>query len=154
MENSYVEKELIASSDSIDAKDTDQCDMLDKIHLGKLWQWATCFCAMDFDMDKGPSLETIFPPIELSNEEKKSLAFFAFPDSNTNDHLGDSQFSFKIKCPKEIQKIYVDSIVPDAFKTELGLPIDNDGMIYGHVFFRMKRDSNRKRGFFQVGILD
>ena len=125
-------------------------ETLSKIHLGKLWQWVTCFIAMDFDMDTGPSLEVVFPPIEFTSEEKKSLAFLSFPDSNTNDHLGDSQFSFRIKSPQVIKSIYSESKTPDWANTDLGLPVENDGMIYGFVYFRMKRDSERKRGYFQV----
>lgn len=125
-------------------------ETLSKIDLGKFWQWGTCFMAMDFDMDTGPSLEVIFPPLELSIEEKKSLAFLSFPDSNTNDHLGDSQFSFRTKSPEIIKLLYNESKIPEWAKAELGLPVENDGMIYGFVYFRMKRDSERKRGFFQV----
>jgi hypothetical protein len=122
---------------------------LRKIDLGRLWQWISCIIGMDFDMDTGPSVEVVYPPLEFTQEEEKQLAFLSFPDSNTFNHLGDSQFSFRTKEP-EIIKLLSKGKMPDWASSKCGLDIENDGMIYGYVFFRMKRDGERKRGYFQV----
>jgi hypothetical protein len=34
-----------------------------------------------------------------------------------------------------------------------GLPINNDGFTYGHVFFRQRKDAEIKRGFFQKAVV-
>jgi hypothetical protein len=125
---------------------------LSKIDLGRLWQWVSCIIGMDFDMDTGPSVEVVYPPLEFTEEEKKQLAFLSFPDSNTFNHLGDSQYSFRTKEP-EIIKLISKGKMPDWALSKCGLEIENDGMIYGYVFFRMKRDGERKRGYFQVFII-
>jgi hypothetical protein len=47
--------------------------MLSKMDLGKLWRWILCICTVNFDLDKGQDLEFVYPPLEFTNEEKKTL---------------------------------------------------------------------------------
>ena len=75
--------------------------------------------------------------------------------------MGDSIFTFRMKHPQCAKMIYSEQKLPLLMhdnaswthNTILGLPIENDGYMYGVVFFRQRRDSSRKRGYFQVGFL-
>jgi hypothetical protein len=152
--STYLISDIQACIPDSDIQEEKEVDLgnLSKIDLGRLWQWISCIIGMDFDMDTGPSVEVVYPPLEFTEEEEKQLAFLSFPDSNTFNHLGDSQFSFRTKEP-EILKLLSKGKIPDWAFSKCGLEIENDGMIYGYVFFRMKRDGERKRGYFQVKLL-
>ncbi|KAJ3026619.1 UNVERIFIED_CONTAM: Protein dennd6a [Siphonaria sp. JEL0065] len=71
-----------------------------------LRRWVTAICVVTFDLDIGPALEYIYPPIELSEAELKTICFSSFPDSNSTSHLGDTSFSFRFRQGPEISKIY------------------------------------------------
>ncbi|CAG8536795.1 2255_t:CDS:2 [Racocetra fulgida] len=47
----------------------------------------------------GQAMDSMYPPSELDEEEKKSICFSAFPDSNSFD-VGDTVFNFRIRCSK------------------------------------------------------
>jgi hypothetical protein len=47
--------------------------MLHKINLGKLWQWIFCFCTINFDLDIGQHIQSIYPPLVLSESERKTM---------------------------------------------------------------------------------
>ena len=141
-------------------------------------------------------MEGIYPPIPLSDLEKKDISFSAFPDSNSASHLGDTTFSFRIRNSNLTTSIYKGQVPFPAFtstssgspsptnstdpfsfvnvspfqssssstsssfksqflpsKSVTGLPIETDGFTYGFVFFRQKKDSEIRRGFFQKSLV-
>ena len=49
----------------------------------RLSQWITCVCVFVFDLERGQTLEALYPPLAISTATINSLKFLAFPDSNT-----------------------------------------------------------------------
>jgi hypothetical protein len=58
-----------------------------------------CFCVINFDLELGQAMDLMYPPSELTDDEKKNICFSAFPDSNSFD-VGDTVFNFRIRCSK------------------------------------------------------
>jgi hypothetical protein len=46
---------------------------LSELNLGLFWQWILCFCIVNFDLETGQQLEYTYPPIQLSDMEKKTM---------------------------------------------------------------------------------
>ncbi|KAJ3254899.1 hypothetical protein HK104_007184, partial [Borealophlyctis nickersoniae] len=148
-------------------------DALLSLNLAMFWQWTLCFCLVNFDLELGQALERVYPPIDFSEDEKRTIAFSAFPDSNSSAHSGDSTFAFRMRSGDFTQQLYLTQQLP-PFSVPLpnssgsgsrgrtrsalpnpgaGLPVDTDGYTYGYVFFRQKRDVEIRRGFFQKSLV-
>ncbi|RIB02190.1 hypothetical protein C2G38_901698 [Gigaspora rosea] len=97
-----------------------------------------CFCVVNFDLELGQAMDSMYPPSELGEEEKKSVCFSAFPDSNSFD-VGETVFNFRIRCSKS--GLAASGPTADA------------GFLYGYVFFRQKKDPRIKRGYFQRSLV-
>jgi hypothetical protein len=48
-------------------------DSLLNLDLGQLFQWVLGFSVVNFDLEKGHSLELTYPPIPFSAEERNTL---------------------------------------------------------------------------------
>lgn len=44
-----------------------------QLDLGRFFQWVLCFCIVDFNLDTGQTVETLYPPIELSLLDKTTM---------------------------------------------------------------------------------
>lgn len=134
-------------------------DALLDLNLGTLWQWILCFCIVNFDLEDGQSLECIYPPVDLTDSEKRTVCFSAFPDSNSVQHVGDSIFSFRMRNSKFTEYLYINQTHMPSQNTALdfqqsgGLPVDTDGYTYGFVFFRQEKDDEVPRGYFQKSLV-
>ncbi|KAJ7329410.1 hypothetical protein JRQ81_015584 [Phrynocephalus forsythii] len=63
----------------------------------RLSAWLECVCAVTFDLEFGQALELVYPPdYALTEKEKSSICFLAFPDSYSG-RLGDTQFTFRFR---------------------------------------------------------
>ncbi|KAJ2447642.1 hypothetical protein GGF42_005385, partial [Coemansia sp. RSA 2424] len=96
-----------------------------------LANWVVCFGSVHFDADQGPTLSLLYPHVPFSETERAAICFSSMPDSTIYE-LYDSAYSFHFR---------VDPV-------RLGLPKDRI-FLYGHVFFRQKRDPLMRRGGFQ-----
>ncbi|EIE82690.1 hypothetical protein RO3G_07395 [Rhizopus delemar RA 99-880] len=76
--------------------------------------------------------------MDLSVDEQKNICFSAFPDSNVFE-VGDQVFSIRVKA--STSKFAVSGPTADA------------GFLYGYVFFRQKKDSSIRRGYFQKSLV-
>ncbi|CAO1618417.1 unnamed protein product [Sympodiomycopsis kandeliae] len=61
-----------------------------------LQRWILSIGIVNFDLEKGPDLESLWPPLSISKEEKDNIAFSSFPDTSIFDE-GDTHFSFRIR---------------------------------------------------------
>ncbi|KAI9325886.1 hypothetical protein DFJ73DRAFT_632994 [Zopfochytrium polystomum] len=142
----------------------------DTLDLTRFWAWVLCICVVAFDLELGQALEFVYPPVSLSQEEKKNISFSAFPDSNSSAHVGDSVFSFRMRSGASSQKLYQHN---QAISLATDLPgksgplsfsfderewissggVDTDGHTYGYVFFRQQKDGELRRGFFQKSLV-
>ncbi|CAG8611786.1 16994_t:CDS:2, partial [Dentiscutata heterogama] len=109
-------------------------DIVELLALDNFRNWMVCFCVVNFDLELGQAMDSMYPPSELGEEEKKSVCFSAFPDSNSFD-VGETVFNFRIRCSKS--GLAASGPTADA------------GFLYGYVFFRQKKDPRIKRGYFQ-----
>lgn len=63
----------------------------------RLADWIHCFCVVTFDLEIGQMIEEIYPShVTLSEQDKTSICYLAFPDSNSGC-MGDTQFHFRIR---------------------------------------------------------
>lgn len=99
--------------------------------------------------------------------DRSDRAFSAFPDSNSAAHVGDSTFTFRMRSGHFTSELYRTQQAPplamdnsasmalpgrgmSTLHPGAGLPVDTDGFTYGYVFFRQQKDSEIRRGYFQV----
>ncbi|KAJ2371844.1 hypothetical protein GGI05_007747, partial [Coemansia sp. RSA 2603] len=111
----------VARSASLEAR-------VDRRTRAALAQWLVCFASVHFDADQGPALDLVYPHVPFSASERAAISFSAMPDSTISE-LYDSVYTFHFR---------VDPV-------RLGLPKDRI-FLYGHVFFRQKRDPLMRRG--------
>ncbi|KAJ2886578.1 hypothetical protein FB639_001547 [Coemansia asiatica] len=118
----------IARSASLEAR-------VDRKTREGLAQWLVCFATVQFDVDQGPTLNLLYPHVQFSESERAAICFSSMPDSTIYE-LYDSVYTFHFR---------VDPV-------RLGLPKDQI-FLYGHVFFRQKRDPLMRRGGFQRSVV-
>ncbi|KAF8333860.1 hypothetical protein F5887DRAFT_991661 [Amanita rubescens] len=107
----------------------------------KLRRWILCIAVVNFDLDHGPVVDGVFPPLFLLPSESENIAFSAFPDSPQFDQ-GSQVHSFRIREP-------LQSLATEHSKR---LPT-KDGFIYGYSHFTQKRDPSSKRGYCQRSVV-
>ncbi|CAH3025106.1 unnamed protein product [Porites evermanni] len=114
-------------------------------------RWVTCFCVVTFDLELGQALELVYPAhIELTDREKTSICYLAFPDSNSGC-MGDTQFHFRIRCsPRSCHK----SRLVSQYENEVPLSYRSDpAHFYGFAYFRQVKDPSIQRGYFQKSVV-
>ncbi|KAH8921567.1 DUF1630-domain-containing protein [Atractiella rhizophila] len=98
------------------------------------WErWAKCWAVVNFDVDKGPDVDNLYPYTSFSKGELSNIAFSSFPDSVGSELEKGLIFSWRI--PREDQ-------------TE-----DGESYWYGYCYFYQERDSSEMRGFIQRSIV-
>ncbi|CAO3664462.1 unnamed protein product [Rhizopus stolonifer] len=112
--------------------------MMEPIDLNRFRKWMVGFCIVNFDLEIGQALDYVYPPMDLSADEQKNICFSAFPDSNVFE-VGDQIFNIRIRA--STSKFAVSGPTADA------------GFLYGYVFFRQKKDSSIRRGYFQKSLV-
>ncbi|KAJ1667919.1 hypothetical protein IW140_003453 [Coemansia sp. RSA 1813] len=117
----------LARSASLEAR-------VDQHTRAALSKWIVCFGSVHFDVDQGPTLNLLYPYVPFSDTERAAICFSSMPDSTIYE-LYDSVYTFHFR---------VDPV-------RLGLPKDTV-FLYGHVFFRQKRDPLMRRGGFQRSV--
>ncbi|CAO3646850.1 unnamed protein product [Cunninghamella blakesleeana] len=128
------------SSTGLDITDNGQNDVLnlDPKELARFRKWMIGFCIVNFDLEIGQALDYVYPPMDLTVVEQKNICFSAFPDSNVFE-VGDQVYSIRIKAS-------------NSLFAESG-PTTSAGFLYGYVFFRQKKDSTIRRGYFQKSLV-
>ncbi|KAF9532638.1 hypothetical protein CPB83DRAFT_784718 [Crepidotus variabilis] len=112
---------------------------IDLTAVTKMRRWILGIAVVEFDIDTGPTVDAVYPPLTLSPTELETLAFCAFPDSLQFDQ-GSQIHSFRLRER-------TSSTPPnDRPKTQ-------DGFIYGYSHFMQKRDSTSKRGYQQRSLV-
>lgn len=114
-------------------------------------RWVTCLCVVTFDLELGQALELVYPAhVELTDREKTSICYLAFPDSNSGC-MGDTQFHFRIRCsPGSCQK----SQLVQRYEDEIPLAYRSDpAHFYGFAYFRQVKDPSIQRGYFQKSVV-
>ncbi|KAL8222594.1 UNVERIFIED_CONTAM: Protein dennd6b [Gekko kuhli] len=95
----------------------------------------------------------VYPPdYALSEKEKTSICYLAFPDSYSGS-LGDTQFSFRFRQSGGWQRsaLREDDLDYDR-EAPLGLQRE-PAHYFGYVYFRQVKDDSVKRGYFQKSLV-
>ncbi|KAF5327197.1 hypothetical protein D9619_004708 [Psilocybe cf. subviscida] len=101
---------------------------VDVSQVAKMRRWILGVAIVDFDLDSGPVVEGIFPPVSFTPAELQNIAFCAFPDSVQFDQ-GSQTHSFRVRDHSP------------------------DGFVYGFSHFVQKRDAASKRGYSQRSVV-
>lgn len=64
--------------------------------LGALRRWVLSVACINFDLELGPDVEFLYPPLEISKEEKDNIAFSSFPDTSVFSD-GSLVFSWRVR---------------------------------------------------------
>ncbi|KAI8996795.1 hypothetical protein BDB01DRAFT_768514 [Pilobolus umbonatus] len=111
---------------------------LDPADLTTLRKWIIGFCVVNFDLEIGQAMDYVYPPIDLTVAEQKNICFSAFPDSNVFE-VGDQVYNIRVKA--------------STSKFTTSGPTIDAGFLHGYVFFRQKKDSTIRRGYFQKSLV-
>lgn len=96
-------------------------------------------------------MEMTYPPhAKLTEKEKSSICYLAFPDSNSGC-MGDTQFQFRIRqCP--LPRPLPPRLA--AYNGAAPAPLQADpAHFYGYVYFRQVKDPTVRRGYFQKSVV-
>nr|SVE80638.1 EOG090X031T [Daphnia magna] len=137
----------------------------------RLADWIHCFCVVTFDLEIGQMIEEIYPShVTLSEQDKTSICYLAFPDSNSGcmvnnllmlQHslllifslsffkIGRYTISFSNKtklCQCRWEQWKYNQLCPPAFRTD-------SSYWWGFAYFRQVKDKNLRRGYFQKSLV-
>ncbi|KAL1744012.1 hypothetical protein HDZ31DRAFT_39588 [Schizophyllum fasciatum] len=105
----------------------------------KMRRWILGIAVVNFDIDHGPVVDGIYPPLFLYPDEIENIAFSSFPDSAQFEQ-GAQAHSFRIR---------EDEAIGSAEKR----PRSIDGFIYGFAHFSQRKDASIKRGYQQRSVV-
>ncbi|KAJ7346967.1 DUF1630-domain-containing protein [Mycena albidolilacea] len=105
--------------------------------LARIRRWILGVAVVDFDVDDGPVITGIYPPLAISPAEAENIAFSAFPDSPQFED-GSQDHSFRIR----------ETTLPGDQR-----PASNDGFMYGFAHFTQRKDVSSKRGYEQRSLV-
>ncbi|KAI1797337.1 hypothetical protein LXA43DRAFT_969315 [Ganoderma leucocontextum] len=112
--------------------------------IAKLRRWILSLITVNFDLEVGPKITSIYPPLRLTHAEAQNIAFSSFPDSSQFEE-GSQTHSFRIRMRGPVDAEDWD---PDAVR-----PNTVDGFIYGFSCFTRTKDGASKRGYQQTSIV-
>nr|XP_037282198.1 protein DENND6A-like isoform X3 [Rhipicephalus microplus] len=117
-----------------------------------LSNWIHCICVVAFDLELGQAMEVVLPSdAQLSEKEKSSICYLAFPDSNSGC-MGDTQFQFRIRQCALPQRPLCPAL--QAYNAAVAPALQADpAYFHGFVYFRQVKDSNVRRGYFQKSLV-
>ncbi|VDN97909.1 unnamed protein product [Rodentolepis nana] len=122
-----------------------------QIPLDRFSQWLYAICIVNFDDDVGQTIESIYPRnTELSNSERSTISYLAFPDSHSSG-LESNHYHFRFKCSSINRLIlrYCTFLYNDY--SPPFLPVY--GMCFGYVCFRQEKDLSQKRHYSQKSVV-
>ncbi|KAM5538521.1 hypothetical protein V8D89_007854 [Ganoderma adspersum] len=112
--------------------------------VAKLRRWILSLITVNFDLEVGPKITSIYPPLRLTHAEAQNIAFSSFPDSSHFED-GSQTHSFRIRMRGPVDG--------ESWDTEAIRPSTADGFIYGFSCFTRTKDGGSKRGYQQTSIV-
>lgn len=119
--------------------------------------WIQSICVVTFDLELGQAIESVYPGhITLSEADKTSICYLAFPDSNSGV-MGDSQFHFRIRLsPQQTtnSRMLKSGKVHQEYNRKCPSSITMDpNYLFGFAYFRQVKDSSIRRGYYQKSVI-
>jgi hypothetical protein len=99
--------------------------------LAAFRRYALCFALVQFDLDKGPDLDSVFPAYPFTASEKADIAFSSFPDTAAA-HSNSVSFTFNWRIPR----------------TD-----DQAGFLYGYCAFSQQKNERLRRNYLQRSLV-
>ncbi|KAH9481785.1 Protein DENND6B [Psilocybe cubensis] len=118
---------------------------VDSAAVVKMRRWILGIAIVEFDLDTGPVVDGVYPPLALLPAEAENIAFCALPDSLQFDQ-GSQTHSFRVRA--QARNKPEDTTNPDSYP-----PTTLDGFIYGFSHFVQRRDASAKRGYHQRAVV-
>ncbi|KAH9945275.1 DUF1630-domain-containing protein [Epithele typhae] len=112
--------------------------------VAKLRRWILSLVTVNFDLDVGPKITSMYPPLGLTHAEAQNIAFSSFPDS-AHFEEGSQTHSFRMRL-----RSHVDG---EPRESDAPRPTTLDGFIYGFSCFTRTKDASSKRGYQQTSIV-
>ncbi|KAG8185762.1 hypothetical protein JTE90_000745 [Oedothorax gibbosus] len=114
-------------------------------------RWVYCICVVTFDLELGQAMEMIYPAhIKLTEKEKTSICYMAFPDSNSGC-MGNTQFHFRMRqCPVKRHDLPAHQEYNKCCLAPLQIDFCH---FFGFVYFRQVKDKTIPRGYFQKSMV-
>ncbi|KAK9243507.1 hypothetical protein V1506DRAFT_493649 [Lipomyces tetrasporus] len=111
-----------------------------------LWKWIVCFCVLDFNVDIGPEFECIYPPVNFSEQDLKTICFSSFPEQSYPETAHTFHtFRFKPTSNLELPSSASSPVLSQS-------PFPNEGYLYGYVVFQQRKDTSRVRHYSQKSL--
>jgi len=122
----------------------------------KKWQkfsaWVHAICVVTFDLELGQAMEVVYPSsVKLSEEDKTSICYLAFPDSNSGC-MGDTKFHFRFR-QASIGEVNPASPYQKYNNSNPLALLAHLNYLYGFVYFRQVKDPSLPRGYFQKSFI-
>lgn len=84
--------------------------------------------------------------VVLEQDELSDVAFLSFPDNTGSGGHGQTSIN-------DTDMVYVYRLRRTATALQRGLPADDNGFLYGFVFFRQQRNDKLPRGYLQRSVV-
>ncbi|GAA5849367.1 hypothetical protein JCM5353_005308 [Sporobolomyces roseus] len=128
--------------------------------LDKLNRWIIGFVLVDFDVDTGPNLDNQYPHFQLPPSVHHQLAFSSLPEGDLPPAVATEEgycYSWRIPYPREEELKALDDKNGKG-KQVLRLPEsepdqENDGGLYGYVWFSQEQNSSLRRNYSQRSLV-
>lgn len=162
------------------SEDSVQPEPLSDEALGALQRWMLSIACVHFDLELGPDVECMYPPLGISKEEKDNIAFSSFPDTHVFSD-GDLVFSWRVRevpldasnasppasskpAPPRRSPSVRESMTRSVSwlrRSRNEAVVDasprlhsrSTSYLYGYTYFLQRRDTSRRRGYFQKSLV-
>lgn len=139
----------------------DTCVGNRKVEVLSLDLWSTLIylqCTVDFDIDYGPKITSVYPPLDLTPAEAENMFVKEELSHLSYDiYIANRAFSSFPDSPQAASGSYIHSF---RLRQQSKQPSDimlqgphTDGFVYGFSYFTQRRDTNARRGYEQVCAL-
>ena len=138
---------------------------------GAMQRWVLSVACVNFDLELGPDVEFLYPPLEISKEEKDNIAFSSFPDTTVFAD-GTLVFSWRIREVPLDASAASAPYIPDLAEQKTrrrfswiarqpataSMPAPtassrSTSYLYGYTFFLQRRDQSVRRGYLQKSLV-
>ncbi|KAK9457905.1 hypothetical protein V1511DRAFT_455146 [Dipodascopsis uninucleata] len=107
-------------------------------------KWILCFCTLDFNVDIGPEFECIYPPVEFSEQDLKTICFSSFPELSYYEDA-DAFHTFRFKPTSKLKLRRSSLLSRNALR-------ESDEYLYAYVIFKQQEDNTKSRHYLQKSI--
>ncbi|KZT20425.1 DUF1630-domain-containing protein [Neolentinus lepideus HHB14362 ss-1] len=116
---------------------------LEPDELSRVRRWILGFATVNFDLEFGPTVESVYPYVWLSPSESDNIAFSSFPDCPQFEE-GTQSHSFRLRD---------NTVTRHTRPGHVDRPPPIDGFLYGFSHFSQYKDTSSKRGYSQRSLV-